>query len=323
MELRHLKYFLAVADELNFRRAAEKLFITQPPLTRQIQELEREMGVTLFDRSGNRIKLTSAGIYLRGEARLMLDRADEVKRLALSVQSREHSRLRVGFVESVLQAFLPDIFAAVIAAAPGIGIELFEMHTEEQIDALLHDRIDAGFVRNWGQIEEVDYERILDESLIAICSPKLLKGISRPSLKDLAALPFMAFSRLGAPGLVERIEEVFFLNDFLPKVVFEGGQLDMIRRLVQAGLGWAIVPACALSSQELDGTLVLVEIAGLKRRIELGIALSKGKRNPNLDLLLDVSRKRLSALSIMAKRPEELGLPGAMSLLAGKGSIRN
>lgn len=294
MELRHLKYFLAVADELNFRRAAEKLFITQPPLTRQIQELEREMGVTLFDRGGSRIKLTAAGIYLQGEARLMLDRADEVKRLALSVQTREQSRLRVGFVESVLQAFLPDIFAGVIAAAPGIGIELFEMHTEQQIEALLHERIDAGFVRNWGQIEEVDYEKILDETLIAICSPALIDPASKPSLVDLAALPFIAFSRLGAPGLVERIEEVFFLNDFLPRVVFEGGQLDMIRRLVLAGLGWSIVPACALSSSELDGTLILVEIAGLKRHIELGIALRKGARSPNIELLLEVSRKVLS-----------------------------
>jgi len=297
MELRHLKSFLAVAEELNFRRAAEKLYITQPPLTRQIQELEREMGVSLFERKAKRIILTEAGKYLRGEAKILLDHVDEVKRQAIAVQARQHSHLRIGFVEYVLQTFLPDVFREIKDASPEIGIELFEMSTDQQVEALVNSRIDVGFLRYWGDIKELKYEKLLQENLIAIYSPKLLPGRHQPSLSDLSKLPFIAISRTSASGLVECIEEVFFLNQFLPKVMFEGGQLDTICRLVSSGLGWAIVPNSAMLPYRKKDELRIVEIPNARQAIELGIAWRGDNINPNIALLLASSKAIILPLS--------------------------
>ncbi len=301
MELRHLKSFLTVAEELNFRRAAEKLYITQPPLTRQIQELEREMGVLLFERKAKRIILTEAGKYLRAEAKLLLDHVDEVKRQAIAVQAREHSHLRIGFVEYVLQTFLPDVFREIKEASPDIGIELFEMSTDQQVDALVNNRIDVGFFRYWGEVKELKYEKLLQENLIAIYSPKLFLGKPAPSLSDLSKLPFIAFSRASASGLVDCIEEVFFLNEFLPKVMFEGGQLDTICRLVSSGLGWAIVPNSAMLPYRRKDELHVVEIPNARQTIELGIAWRRDNLNPNIKLLLEASKTIITPLLITRK----------------------
>jgi DNA-binding transcriptional LysR family regulator len=289
MELRHLKYFLAVAEELNFRRAAEKLYITQPPLTRQIQELEQELGAELFDRIGKRIRLTKAGEFLELEARRLLDKADEIKRQVSSLHEGEQTRLRLGFVESALQSFLPGLISGIRNSFPEVNFELFEMPTERQIEALLHNRIDAGIIRFWGQVEELEYAKLLDESLVAICLKKLTGKRKPSSLNDLADIPFIAFSRANAPGLAGKIEEVLLLNDFSPRVVFDGGSLETIRQLILSGLGWAILPTYAIERIAEDERLISLAIANPGEQIEIGIAWQKGETNNTVRIFVDAA----------------------------------
>ncbi|MFZ4618391.1 MAG: LysR family transcriptional regulator [Rectinemataceae bacterium] len=286
-ELRHLRYFLAVAEELNFRRAAEMLYITQPPLTRQVQELEQELGVTLFDRLGKKIKLTSAGEFLRREARLLLDRADEIKRLVKATEEGEQSRLRLGFIESALHSFLPGVLSDLRERKPEISFELFEMTTEEQVDALLHDRLDAGFIRNWGQVEELEYTKIIDETFVAIYSRKLSKSNDASSLEELARLPFISFSRAKAPGLVGRIDEIFAINNLRPRHIFDGGGLETILKILFMGLGWAILPWYTVSHATEVKELVHFEIPNMKKKTEIGVAWPKGKTSMAVKSLLD------------------------------------
>ncbi len=111
---------------------------------------------------------------------------------------------------------------------------------------------------------------------------------------DIADLPFIAFSRASAPGLLARIQELFYLNDFRPKTAFEGGQLETVRRMVLSGLGWAIVPSFAPSPPDGNGSLVTMEISGLTRRIEIGPAWRKGRENRNTDSLLAVGKEVLA-----------------------------
>jgi DNA-binding transcriptional LysR family regulator len=287
MELRHLRYFLAVAEELNFRRAAEMLYITQPPLTRQVQELEQELGVKLFDRLGKKIKLTSAGEFLRKEARLLLDRADEIKRLVKATEEGEQSRLRLGFIESALHSFLPGVLSDLREKKPEISFELFEMSTEEQIEALLHDRLDVGFIRNWGQVEDLEYTKIIDETFVAIYSKKLSGSRNASSLEELAELPFISFSRARAPGLVGRIDEAFALNNLRPRHIFDGGGLETILKLLFMGLGWAILPWYTVSHATEAKELIHFEIPNIKKRIEIGVARPKGKKSEAVKAFLD------------------------------------
>jgi DNA-binding transcriptional LysR family regulator len=287
MELRHLKYFLAVAEELNFRRAAARLYITQPPLTRQIQELEHELGVRLFERAGKHIRLTEAGEFLQKESRLLLEKADEIKRQAMAVQESGESRLRLGFIESAVQSFLPDALAALRAEAPDLSLDLFQMPSERQVMAILHGRLDAGIMRFWGKVEELEYKSILDESLYALCSRRLVGEAVPVTVADLADLPFLSFSHTTAPGLVDRIDEVFFLNGMRPRVAFSGGHVATIEKLVLAGLGWSILPGYTIEHLLGSDSLISVKIEGLSSSIVIGVAWRKGKTTRPVQLLID------------------------------------
>src|SRR6476619_6209369 len=149
MELRHLRYFVAVAEELNFGRAAQRLHIAQPPLSRQIRDLEREVGTPLFERGARGVELTHAGRAFLPEVRLTLAQAERAQRTAQRAARGETGRLRVGFVDAAtLSGILPDVLAFFRMHLPSIGLSLFEMDPPQQADALRDGRIDLGIVQS-------------------------------------------------------------------------------------------------------------------------------------------------------------------------------
>ena len=147
MELRHLRYFVAVAEELHFRRAAERLHMSQPPLSQQIRQLEEEVGATLLLRNQRKVELTAAGAAFLVRAREILDAVEDAARQARRVQRGEVGRLAVGFVGSAMYSFVPELLRAFREQAPDIALRLHELGTTEQLRQLEDGRLDVGFVR--------------------------------------------------------------------------------------------------------------------------------------------------------------------------------
>ena len=147
MEIRHLRYFVTVAQERNFTRAAEKLHIAQPPLSRQIQQLEEEVGMVLFDRDSRPLRLTEAGRLFYEHAAQVLERFDDLRTMMRRFREAERPRFVIGFVASTIYAALPNLIRRFRAETPGLDVSLVEMVSLEQIAALKDGRIDVGFGR--------------------------------------------------------------------------------------------------------------------------------------------------------------------------------
>src|SRR5246127_3840526 len=197
LELRHLRYFVAVARERNSPRAAETLHIAQPPLSRQIQQLEDELGVTLIERGSRPLRLTDAGRLLYEQAVQLLERVEEMKAITRHLHEAERPRFRIGFVPSTLYGRLPELIRRYRAVRPVVELTLLELTTFEQIAALKEGRIDVGFGRI--PFDDPAIERMLlrNEKLsAALPSGRSLLARARPlRLDDLAAEPLVVYPK--------------------------------------------------------------------------------------------------------------------------------
>jgi DNA-binding transcriptional LysR family regulator len=246
MELRHLRYFVAVAEELHFSRAADRLRIAQPPLSQQIRQLEEQLGVRLFDRTHRRVQLTDAGRMVLDEARRTLAQADRVVTTARKAAEGSAGILRVGFSSSAPYTTLPAILRSFRAQFPDVVMNLFERSTEEQVDLLAAGAIDVAFVRRpvENAAESVIIRTILREPLVlALPHDHRLRHQRRVNAHALAGESFILFPRHAAPGLYDQIDSFCRRAGFRPNVAQEAIQMQTIVSLVSAGLGVAIVPA--------------------------------------------------------------------------------
>ena len=282
-ELRHLRYFVAVAEELNFTRAAARLHIAQPPLSQQIRQLEEELGARLFDRTKHEVRLTEAGRAALGEARQTLAQAERVAIAARRVSEGVSGRLRLGFPGSFPHTTLPEMLRAFRAKFPGVQLNLQECSTEEQLELLAAGKIDVGFVRLpvEGAPESLALKPILREPLIlALPKKHTLARRAKVPVRALAGEPFILFPRHAAPGLYDQIEALCRRAGFKPLVAQEATQIQTIISLVSAGLGVAIVPR---SMQTLHREQVVYRpLGGRSVMTEMAIAYEKG--NPSLAL---------------------------------------
>ncbi|MBL8350332.1 MAG: LysR family transcriptional regulator [Burkholderiaceae bacterium] len=244
MEFRHLRYFLALADELHFGRAAQRLSITQPPLSLNIQQLEASVGARLFDRDSKGVRLTAAGLAFRDAAQALLARADEARLLAREIEAGAVGRLRVGFVGSVLFRGLPQWLARYQASHPRIDLQLIELNSQEQIDALMHDELDVGFVHTRRVPAELQTARVhADDFLCCLPAGHALAAGAQVSLLQLRDEAFVLFSRKGSPDYYTRIIEMCGAQGFYPRVRHEVRHWLSVVSLVSQGLGVSVVPA--------------------------------------------------------------------------------
>ena len=243
MELRHLRYFVAVAEELHFGRAAARLHVAQPALSRQIRSLEEEIGLRLFERDRRRVALTAAGAVFLGEARFLLGHVDDAVEAARRADRGELGSLRIGYVPAVVTTGLPEIVRGFRKRFPGVDVRLQEMNPAMQVEALLGERVDVGFVR--GPIHEpaLAAQTVLEEPLVAaLPSGHRLGRHKRLGLAMLAGEPFVLQARSRGPGSHDHILAICRNAGFTPRVVQEGSQTDILS-LVASGAGVAIVPA--------------------------------------------------------------------------------
>lgn len=251
MELRHLRYFIAVAEELHFSKAAEKLHIAQPPLSQQIQQLEAELGVELFQRKTKRqVQLTDAGRLFLQEAYQLLAQLELAIQMTRRVGRGEVGQLRVGFISSVTYDVLPAILRQFRERFPDVELVLLELTTIEQEQALRENRIEVGFVHPPLEDDTLSWECIQQQPLIvALPESHPLAKQERVKVSQLAEEFFILFPRQKGLGLYDRIITFCQQADFTPKVGQQAIQMQTIIGLVSAGMGIAIVPSCLQNLQ--------------------------------------------------------------------------
>lgn len=258
MELRHLVYFIAVAEELHFGRAAKRLNISQPPLSQQIKQLEEELSLHLLDRSRRRVTLTPAGEAFLEEARRIIAMTEEAIRRTVRAERGETGYLSVGFIGSANYSVLPQVIRAFRRRYPEVQLFLTEMNTAQQLEALQEGRIHVGFLRPpRGVAGGIEVEPIFREPLVAVVPTyHRLQNRFPLTLHDLAGEPFIMVPRRQGPGYFDYIISLCRLEGFSPFIVLEASQFHTIIGLVAAGLGVSVVPATMRHSR-LEGVVFL------------------------------------------------------------------
>ena len=300
MELRHLRYFTAVAEELHFGKAAAKLHMAQPPLSQQIKQLEEELGFLLFHRAKRSVQLTAAGERFLGETRLIFQRLEQAIATGRRTSRGELGELSIGFVGSASYSVLPSILQRFRQRCPQVELTLRELTTNVQLEALRENRIDIGFVRPPIQGDGFAQQPILQESLVVALSErhrlagKVAKGkaeqditaLTSLRIADLAAEDFILFPRPLAPGLYDQVIALCQQGGFSPRVVQEAVQMQTILGLVAAEIGIALVPESLRNLQRVG--VVYLPLREVTPRAEIALVWREGDLSPTVGQFLEM-----------------------------------
>lgn len=245
MELRHLRYFVAVADALSFTRGAEKLRLAQPSLTRQIRDLEEEIGVRLLDRTKKRVRLTEEGKSFLADAKRVLAHSAEIVESVQRLRDHEIAALNIGYAANLFPALLPATLVPFQRKFPTVSVNLFDMTYGDQIRALEDGKIDLGFVGSRKPIEErgLQFRSIAsDITVAALPEGDRLAKKAVVNLKDLKAMFFVGMSEGSHPGYREWLTATCRRAGFAPKVLQDADIERTVIQAVEAGLGVALLP---------------------------------------------------------------------------------
>jgi DNA-binding transcriptional LysR family regulator len=290
MELRALRYFVTVAEELHFGRAARRLSMTQPPLSQAISGLERELGVRLLERTRRKVALTHSGAAFLGEARATLARAAQAVEAAQRAERGEVGRLAVGYIAATAFTLLPLVLRDFSRSFPDVKLELREFTLPQQFEALRRGEIHVALLRPPVADAELASETILQEPFaLALPAGHPLAALRRVPARRLAAEPFVMFPRL--PGLVfhDLIMDFCLRTGFAPRVAQEANQTHTVVGLVSAGIGVALVPA---STQRIG--LAGVVYRPLREKTpssRTAVAWRRLDSSPAVKSFLDVARR--------------------------------
>jgi DNA-binding transcriptional LysR family regulator len=298
MELRHLRYFLAVAEERHVTRAARRLGIQQPPLSQQIRALEREVGTPLFVRRPRGVELTEPGRVFLGEARAVLAQLEHAVASTRRTARGEQGRISVGFTSSApFHPFVPRVIRAFREAHPLVSLSLEESGTPDLIEGLRSERLDAAFIRTpVPDPSGLVVEPLLDEPML-VALPKrhpLARAAGAAAtplrLSALAGETFILYRRGTGPGLYDGIIAACHGAGFSPKIGQEAPRIVSSLNLVATGLGISIVPEC-LRRMNLDGVVYRRQRATPPLRAPLFAAARQGDASPALARFLELGRR--------------------------------
>ena len=282
MELRHLRYFITVAEELHFGQAAEKLFISQPPLSRQIKELELELGVQLFLRNNKQVSLTDAGLYFKQQVDAIFTQLEEAKNIARQIDQNESGQLKIGYISSVYQPHLADVLMAMRGVFPYVTTSLFEVPTVTQIADLQQGNLDVGILRTPVHSEQLTLKTLFFDPFMVVLPAS---GPNINTQSELAAYvqgsPFIFFNKAFAPNYHEKLLEICARMGFKPNIVHEANNVHSILQLAEAGLGVSILPL-SLRLQYSHLKLNFIGLQNIPVTTEVVLAYKKLNRNPAL-----------------------------------------
>jgi DNA-binding transcriptional LysR family regulator len=251
MELRHLRYFVTVAEELHFGRAALRLAMAQPPLSQQIKALEEEIGVVLLTRTKRQVELTAAGRVFLLEARKMLAQAEQAVRAAQRAARGEIGQLAVGFVSSAVYGRVPSIFRLMRTRYPDVSLFLQDLTSEEQVEAMKKNEIDIGLIRPPVPAAESLAMRIIwrEPLMAALPVGNPLSSKKEIAVEELAQESFIQIPRQVAPGFYDQFIRICTQAGFSPKIVQEARTTPTIVSLIAGGMGVSLLPASLQSLQ--------------------------------------------------------------------------
>jgi DNA-binding transcriptional LysR family regulator len=293
IELRHLRYFVTVAEELHFGRAAQRLGMAQPPLSQQIQRLETLVGYQLFERKP-RVALTESGKVLLTAARRTLLQVEQGVDATRRAGRGESGTLTVGFAASAMLTAVPRVFRVYRDRFPEVDLRLREMSTSAQLEALKAGIIDVGFLREPTVDESLIAEPVVREPFVVVLPPEhALRTRSRLPLEALAGEPFVLFPRFVAPTLYDQVIELCRSAGFHPKRVQEAQEWLTIVSLVDTGLGVSLVPA---SFERLGwGGVSYHPLEPEGSRTTIALCRRREEPSPTVVSFIEVTRERMSA----------------------------
>ncbi|WPR73693.1 LysR family transcriptional regulator [Algoriphagus sp. NG3] len=285
MELRHLNYFKAVAEELNFRKAAERLFISQPGLSRQIKQLEDILEVKLFERDQKHVELTVAGAYLKGEVDFILNHLELTGNQLKLIAAGKIGELRIGFLGSASNQILPDLLARLNSQQPLISTSLEELSNAMQVEMILKDKLDLGFVRLASVPNELEIKVVLRDSFsLVVPKDHPVKADSFTSVNQFREESFVLFSSDYSNLYYEQIIGICRDAGFSPRIRHKSVHALTIFKLVENGMGVAIVPTSLKEGYELN--VRFLEIPNISQYTELSAVWKAENRNPALKQVL-------------------------------------
>jgi DNA-binding transcriptional LysR family regulator len=290
MDHRLMQSFVAVAEELHFGRAATRLHISQPPLTKQIQQLEQVMGVRLLERNKRKVELTAAGRIFLDEARTLLAQTGQAVERARRADRGETGRLAVGFIDAAIYSVVPDVVERFTARYPDVELSLTDLRIPQQVQLVAERQLDLGFVHPPITHDGLQIESILVEPLI-VALPQTHRLAAEPDidLADLAPEALIQFPRSINPTLYDEIVDLCRSSGFSPRIVREATPKQTIIGLVSVGLGVSLLPAC-LQNLRRDG-VVYRAIRGRTLSIDTSVIYRREQPSPVLAAFLEVMRE--------------------------------
>ena len=287
IEIRHLKYFLAVAEDLHFRKAAERLYISQPGLSRQIKEMEVSLGIKLFERHNRKVKLTNVGAYLKTEVTRSLKNLDHILNHAKLLNDGIGGDLKLGYVGSAMQQIIPNLLLNFRKENPNVLFSLKELDNQKQIDGLLNNDIDMGFVRLERVPRGLHIKPILNEPFCLVL-PKNHK-ITNENFKNLSQLKeesFILFDPKYSTSYYEKVMQIFDDSQFSPVVSHNTIHASSIYKLVEHNFGISIVPKSL--QMKNNRSIKFIQLDKISQRTVLSAVWNKDNRNPTLNKIIEL-----------------------------------
>jgi len=290
LELRHFRYFLAVAEELSFSKASAKLFISQPGLSKQIKLMEETLETPLFIRNKRNVKLTKAGEYLKGEIEFIYNHLETTKKNLKAIHEGNEGEIRIGFLGSAMQNTIPDLMVRLNKKHPGIKTTLEELSNKSQIKAILHDQLDLGFVRLARVPDGIQKHAVFKDSFsVVLPDNHKLNNSNFRNVGQLADENFILFSSDYSPYYYNKIMGICEDQGFNPKISHKSVHALTIFKLVENGLGVAIVPTTMQEGFNLK--VKFLKIKNIEQSAELSVVWKNDNRNPCLEKVIKLLLK--------------------------------
>ncbi len=268
MELRHLTYFLAVASELNFTKAAEKLFISQPPLSRQIKELEEELGLKLFDRNNKKVSLTDAGKYFEKEIKELFLNLERIQLKTQKIAQNKSGDFCIGYTSSTFSYVISKLIQHLSALYPYVAFKLFEVSTLKQIADLEQGKLDLGILRAPLVSTKLHSKLWFEDTYSLVYNKQKLDINSEDEISQLVNEVFVFFNKDYAPYYYNSLLEICSSFGFIPNVVHESNSIVSIIQLIKNGLGVSIVPS-SLSKSYASDSIGFIELTKVNLTTEV------------------------------------------------------
>lgn len=290
IEFRHFRYFLAVAKELHFRKAADKLYISQPGLSRQIKQMEDQLEIQLFERHNRKVELTQSGRYLQRELTDSFKRIDQILAHAKLINDGVDGKLRLGYVGSAMQKVIPEILVKFQQIHPNCSINLTEIENNNQVESLLNQTIDIGFVRLERVPRELEIKPLLEDTF-SIVLPKdhWLDSTNFKDLEQLKDEHFILFDQSYSRSYYEKVMQIFDNSHFTPIVSHSTVNASSIYRLVESNFGVSIVPTSLKWGYDLD--IKFIDLVDIPQRTTLKMIWNSQSTNPILDKFIAIAEQ--------------------------------